>query len=87
MEGSLLSVHAKFYHGRGGINLMAKFALYDGANVLPSQEFEGDYMVQDGQYVKIQVNSTNPHVRDRTVASIHLDKGQCVKEIKHGGGI
>lgn len=43
--------------------------------------FEGDYKVQEGEFVKIFVNSKNPNGKDRMVASIRLLEGQIVKEI------
>lgn len=32
---------------------MAKFGMFNGAGQLPIQEFEGDYMMQNGEYVTI----------------------------------
>ncbi len=66
---------------------MPKFGLFTGAKKIPDQEVEGDYMLQDGEYVKIQVEPKTATDKGRTVASFRLDKGQVVKEIQRGGGI
>jgi hypothetical protein len=60
---------------------MAKFGLFCGASPEPSQEYEGDYMKQNGEYVTVFVRSQGS-LTDRQVAAIRLDKGQSVKEIK-----
>jgi hypothetical protein len=65
----------------GGRIEMAKFGLFSPPKTTPNQEFEGDYMKQDGEYVKIFKNSTNPSVVDEQVAAIRLDKAQTVKKI------
>lgn len=62
---------------------MPKYGLFTGPKKIPDQTFEGDYMLQDGEYVKIQVKPKSDNDTGRTVASIRLDKGQVVKEIEH----
>jgi hypothetical protein len=61
---------------------MTKYGLYSGGNVFTDQEFEGDYMTQNGQYVMIYRKSQNTSKTEEQVAAIHLDKGQSVKEVK-----
>lgn len=61
---------------------MTTFATFGASGKRHMREFEGDYMVQDGEFVQIFVNSTKPDAKDRMVASIRLEQGQCVKEVK-----
>jgi hypothetical protein len=60
---------------------MANFGHFPSGGSVPIQEFEGDYMLQDREYVKIFRRSQTPSVDDLQVAAIHLDKGQSVKEL------
>ena len=60
---------------------MPKFGLFTGPKTTPDQTFEGDYMKQDGEYVKILKHSTNSAVVDPQVAAIRLEKGQSVKQL------
>lgn len=57
---------------------MAKYGLFHAGADEPYQEFEGDSMIQNGEYVMIYKQAG---ARDRQVAAIRLDKGQCVKEL------
>jgi hypothetical protein len=66
---------------RKGDFKMAKFGLFKTGAVVPSNEYEGDYMKQTGEYVTIFRRSTNPSLLDDQVAAIRLDKGQSVKEM------
>ncbi len=62
---------------------MARFGLFAPmANTRPLQEYEGDLMIQDGEYVKILVTPKSENESGRQVAAIRLDKGQSVREIK-----
>jgi hypothetical protein len=65
-----------------GIQRMAKFGLFNTGAAKPANEYEGDYMKQNGEYVTIYRRSPNTSVLDDQVAAIRLDKGQSVKEIK-----
>jgi hypothetical protein len=47
----------------------------------PSNEYVGDYMRQEGEYVKIFRRSKDPARADEQVVAIRLDKSQAVKEI------
>jgi hypothetical protein len=60
---------------------MAKFGLFDAtkSKVRPLQEYEGDTMQQNGEYVYIY-EDPSPEKRIQ-VAAIRLDKGQSVKKI------
>lgn len=60
---------------------MAKFGLFTLNGDKPTQEYEGDYLEQANEIVKIfkkQVNSPS-----LMMAAINLDKGQSVKEVKN----
>ena len=60
---------------------MAKFGVFVGSVQSPLQEFEGDYMLLSGEFVKIYRNARNSSEVDREVGVIRLDKGQCVREL------
>lgn len=60
---------------------MAKFGLFTGSIKGPTQEYEGDYMKQEGQYVTILKRNANTSMADEQVSAIHLDKNQSVKKI------
>ncbi len=60
---------------------MATFGLFNTGYKTPQNEFEGDYMKQNGEYVTIFRRSTNQSLLDTQVAAIRLDKGQSVVEI------
>ena len=60
---------------------MAKFALHNSNGSL-AEEFEGDYMMQDKEFVRILENVADPKKGDTQVAAIHLAAGQSVKVIK-----
>jgi N-dimethylarginine dimethylaminohydrolase len=64
---------------------MTKYGLYSGSMKRPDQEFEGDYMTQNGQYVMIFKGSQNSSQAAEQVAAIHLDKGQSVKPVRDVG--
>jgi hypothetical protein len=63
---------------------MPKYGLFTSSGGIsgqvPQQEYEGDYIVQDKQFVKII--KSDPRKGDVQVAAIHLDRGQYVMEIK-----
>jgi hypothetical protein len=61
---------------------MPKYGLFQGPSQTPSQTVEGDYMLQNGEYVTIFRNSTKPSHADAQVAAFRLDKNQVVKEIE-----
>jgi hypothetical protein len=60
---------------------MPKYGLFSGSSEIPAQTVDGDYMLQDGAYVKIFI-AKDSHTADAQVAAFHLDKGQTVREIK-----
>jgi hypothetical protein len=60
---------------------MAKFGLFRGSSQVPSQQYEGDYMTQDGEFVKIFKKSDNPSDDDRQVAALRLEQNQSVREL------
>jgi hypothetical protein len=61
---------------------MPKFGLFKTGALQPSNQYEGDYMKQQGEYVTIFRHSPDPARVDDQVAAIRLDKGQSVKEIQ-----
>jgi hypothetical protein len=69
-------------HKQKGDWKMPKYGVFTVTDARPLQEYEGDYMVQDKQFVQIWKNSTDPAGPDVQVAAIHLDRGQSVKEMK-----
>jgi len=61
-------------------NAMAKFELHSNFPDSPAlQTYEGDYMLQEHEFVKIFKVDTIKG--DRQVAAINLDKNQSVKEV------
>ena len=46
------------------------------------QEYEGDFIVQDKQFVQIWTKTRRPDQGDEIIAAIHLDAGQSVKKIR-----
>jgi hypothetical protein len=60
---------------------MTKFGLFTGVSQSPKQVVEGDYMEQDGAFVKIFMNRENEHVHPRQVGAFNLDKNQVVREV------
>ena len=65
---------------------MPKFGLFTGVNPAPAQVVEGDYMEQDGAYVKIFKNRENEHVLPKQVGAFNLDKNQVVREVTESRG-
>lgn len=61
---------------------MPKFGLFNSSTVKPLQEYEGDYIQQDKQFVYIWEKAKSPDEVGQQVAAIHLDAGQSVKVIK-----
>jgi hypothetical protein len=57
---------------------MARFGYYTKAGLAPAEVFEGDSMVQDGEYVKIWRNISS--FNEELVVALRLDKGQYVKK-------
>lgn len=74
------------YHGKLGLgNLaIARFGVFDPGKSKPSQEYDGDYMTRDGEYVTImrRPRPSDWDNTDKICASIHLAPGQSVKEIQ-----
>jgi hypothetical protein len=58
-----------------------KFGLFDSTHKAPLQEYEGDYMTHQGEYVTIWAHPKNPQQTGRQVAAIRLEKGFSVREI------
>ncbi|HEV3315523.1 MAG TPA: hypothetical protein VG488_01090 [Candidatus Angelobacter sp.] len=58
---------------------MAKYGVFSTQGGMPKQQYEGDYMMQDKQFV--QIFKEHPDAADELVAAIHLDKGQSVMKI------
>jgi len=58
---------------------MAKFGLFNSDSITPIQEYVGDFMKQNNQYVSILNRNQNTSMADIQVVAIHLDKGQFVK--------
>jgi hypothetical protein len=63
---------------------MAKFGLFDSAHRRPLQEYEGDYMRHEGEYVTIYAHPRNDNETARQVAAIRLERGFSVREIEAG---
>jgi len=61
---------------------MPKFGVFRTVGGQPMMEYDGDYMIQDKQFVKIMKRARSDNEVDRQVAAIHLDKAQSVKEIE-----
>lgn len=59
---------------------MAKFGLFDSMHQQPLQQYEGDRMSQDKEYVYIYQKSAATG-REEQVAAIKLDAGYSVKKI------
>jgi len=65
---------------------MAKFGVFEGIfSQVPQQTVEGDYMVQDGEYVRIFRTSRDPSRADAQVAAFRLNKTQVVRQIDQTG--
>jgi hypothetical protein len=60
---------------------MAKFGRYTIPGMGPADEFDGDSMQQEGEYVKIWKTDPKKPLHPELVAAIRLDKGQFVKKI------
>lgn len=61
---------------------MAKFGRFAYAISQPKDEFEGDYMQRDGDYVDIKRKvGALPNENDPLVATISLNKGESVRKI------
>ena len=60
---------------------MAKFGLFEGAVQNPLQTFEGDYLEQNGAFVKVFENSKHSNVVDPQVGAVHLEPGQSVRKL------
>lgn len=73
------------YHGKLGFGanlLIAKFGVFDPGRSNPSQEYDGDYMTRDAEYVTImrRARPSDWDSTDKICASIRLAQGQSVKE-------
>lgn len=60
---------------------MARFGLFASVGARALQQYEGDYMQQEGEYVKIMKYGDEKNITGRQVAAIRLDKGQSVREL------
>jgi hypothetical protein len=60
---------------------MAHFGQFMTGKLNAIHNFEGDYMLQDQEFVKIFRKSNDPNIADTQVAAIRLDNGQSVKEL------
>ena len=58
---------------------MAKFGLFQESGTKPLNEFEGDYMQQDKEFVYIKKNTPGGGVEQ--VAAIRMREGTSVKKI------
>lgn len=58
---------------------MAKFGLFQEGGTKPLNEYEGDYMQQDKEYVHIKKNLSGGRVEQ--VAAIRLREGTSVKKV------
>lgn len=62
-----------------------KFGLFSATDSKPSQEYEGDYMLNEGEHITIHrktVRGDEGTGADRIAASIRLGPGQSVKEMR-----
>ncbi len=59
---------------------MATYGLFYAAGQAPLQQYEGDQMVHQREYVMIYKTSAENEPR-RLVAAIRLDKNQSVREM------
>jgi len=65
---------------------MAKFGVFEGIfSPVPQRTVEGDYMVQEGEYVRIFRTSLDPSKADAEVAAFRLNKTQVVRVIDETG--
>jgi hypothetical protein len=61
---------------------MAKFGLFDGRLKEPHQEFEGEYLIINGESGEtVSVMGKDDEGNQRTVAVIRLAQGQSVKKV------
>jgi hypothetical protein len=61
---------------------MAKYGWFAAGSTKPYETYEGDYMLHEKEFVKIQKTSRNPSVADSTVAVISLRPGESVREMQ-----
>jgi hypothetical protein len=65
---------------------MKKFGMYViGRSEAPLHEFEGDYIVQDGDLVQVCRYGRDDPTRPTLVAAIKMEKKWVVKEGLHSG--
>jgi hypothetical protein len=61
---------------------MPTYGMFTGSSQVAAQTVEGEYMVQNGEYVMIFRKSKRPGVTtDDQVAAFRLDKNQVIREI------
>ena len=60
---------------------MAKFGLFQEGGTKPLNEYEGDYMQQDKEFVHIKKRSNQSSKADEHVAAIRLREGTSVNKI------
>ncbi len=60
---------------------MAKFGLFQAGGTKPLNEYDGDYMQQDKEFVHIKKRSGDRAMADEQTAAIKLADGQSVKKI------
>jgi hypothetical protein len=58
-----------------------KFGLFTGSYEQPEQTVEGDYMVQNGEYVMVYSKGTGLHTTDEQVGAFNLRPGSLVKKL------
>jgi hypothetical protein len=58
---------------------MAKFGLFQAGGTKPLNEYEGDFMQQDKEFVYIKKNRANGGVEQ--TAAVRLREGDSVKKI------
>jgi hypothetical protein len=60
---------------------MAKYGLFQAGGTKPLNEYEGDYMVANEEYVVIKKRSGNPAQADEQTGTVRLREGDSVKKI------
>jgi hypothetical protein len=60
---------------------MARFGVFTNAGQNPIQQFEADYMQQEGAIVSFFNKSKDERVLDEQVGAANLDKNQYVRKL------
>jgi hypothetical protein len=63
---------------------MARFGLFNIGDARPSQSYDGDYMVHNGEHVTIMrhAKEQDKTTDDKAAAAIRLSPSQSVKEVQ-----